>query len=227
MRGGVTSLRRPPAAGADSASRTEILDAAAEAFMQRGFAATSIDDVSDLLGATKGRVYHHYRSKTDLFFDVHLRGMDMDLAAVKEAARWEGAAIERLRRMAGAHLAVIFQNFAYQRVAVQGLEMHLAGQTTEQQRATLKHILTLRDEYERLFSDTIEHAVREGAIPEQNVRIVVKAFFGALNWTTLWYRPRRNQSAADRQALADTIVDFAMAGLGTPGLGTPGSRTVR
>ncbi|NNM71606.1 TetR/AcrR family transcriptional regulator [Enterovirga aerilata] len=213
MRGGVASLRRPVATSTDSASRTEILDAAAEAFMQKGFAATSIDDVCDLLGATKGRVYHHYRSKTDLFFDVHLRGMEMDLAAVQEAAQQEGAAIDRLRAMASAHITVIIQNFAYQRVAVQGLEMHLAGQTTEQQRATLKHILNLRDKYEKLFSDTIEEAIREGAIPHQNVRIVVKAFFGALNWTTLWYRPRRNQSAADRKALADTIVDFAMSGL--------------
>lgn len=214
MRGGIASLRRPAvAAGADSASRTEILDAAAEAFMQKGFSATSIDDVCDLLGATKGRVYHHYRSKTDLFFDVHLRGMEMDLAAVQEAARQDGAAIDRLRAMAGAHVAVILQNFAYQRVAVQGLEMHLAGQTTEQQRATLKHILNLRDTYESLFFEQIEAAIREGAIPLQNVRIVVKAFFGALNWTTLWYRPRRNQSAADRKALADTIVDFAMSGL--------------
>jgi AcrR family transcriptional regulator len=213
MRGGVASLRGAPAASKDSASRTEILDAAAEAFMQKGFAATSIDDVSDLLGATKGRIYHHYRSKTDLFFDVHLRGMEMDLAAVQEAARHDGAAIDRLRAMASAHIAVILQNFAYQRVAVQGLEMHLAGQTTEQQRATLKHILTLRDRYESLFAEAIEDSIREGAIPQQNVRIVVKAFFGALNWTTLWYRPRRNQSAADRQALADTIVDFAMSGL--------------
>ena len=63
--------------------RRIILDAAAQAFMQKGFAPTSIDDVADVLGATKGQIYYYYRSKIDLFFDVHLSAMEMDMAAIK------------------------------------------------------------------------------------------------------------------------------------------------
>ena len=40
-------------------ARREILDAAAECFMEQGFHATSIDAVARRMGATKGRVYHH------------------------------------------------------------------------------------------------------------------------------------------------------------------------
>src|SRR5690554_6407230 len=65
-------LARPQAS---DAAREEILDAAALAFMQKGFTATSIDDVADSLGATKGRIYHYYRSKTDIFIDVHLEAL--------------------------------------------------------------------------------------------------------------------------------------------------------
>ena len=55
---------------AAKASHDQILQAAAEWFMEFGCAATTIDAVAQRLGATKGRSYHHYRSKADLYFDV-------------------------------------------------------------------------------------------------------------------------------------------------------------
>ncbi|MGD9915173.1 MAG: TetR/AcrR family transcriptional regulator [Rhizobiaceae bacterium] len=48
-------------------SRADILRTAALCFMERGYYATSIDDVARKLGATKGRIYHHFPSKGDLF----------------------------------------------------------------------------------------------------------------------------------------------------------------
>ena len=70
----------------EGAIRGAILDAAAVAFMTKGYAATSIDDVAEILHATKGKVYHHYRKKAYLFYDVHKRALDIDLAAVQRAA---------------------------------------------------------------------------------------------------------------------------------------------
>ncbi len=52
----------------------EILAAAAQCFSQQGFAATSIDSVARFLGSTKGRVYHYFPSKLDLFNAVRDRG---------------------------------------------------------------------------------------------------------------------------------------------------------
>src|SRR3546814_7359817 len=54
----------------------EILQVAAECFMEQGFNATSIDDVARRMNATKGRIYHYYASKTDLFFEINREGMD-------------------------------------------------------------------------------------------------------------------------------------------------------
>lgn len=193
----------------------EILDAAAVAFMTRGYAATSIDDVADLLHATKGKIYHHYRKKADLFYDVHRRAMDLDIAAVRRAAELHpGSALARLRAMALAHVFVIMQYLPYQRVAVQGLDMHLAGETTSQQRVVLAEILQLRDHYEAIFAKSISEVIAEAAAPAQDIAIVVKAFIGALNWTTIWYRERPGQSADEKAHIAETIAAFALRGLG-------------
>lgn len=209
------TIRESARTGNDSDRlRDEILDAAAKAFMTRGFAAASIDDVAEVLGCTKGKIYHHYRSKTDLFFDVHKRAMAMDLNAVTAAREAGETALDRLLAMANAHLMLIMKELAYQRVAVQGLEMHLAGQTTPEQRSTLREILALRDQYEGLFAAEIAAAVEAGLLPAQNVDLIVKPFMGALNWTTIWYRQRRNQSQAECRRIADEIARYALRGLG-------------
>lgn len=195
--------------------RIEILDAAALAFMTKGYAATSVDDVADILSATKGKIYHHYRKKADMFFDVHMRGMEMDLEAVQGASRLQHAtAADKLMAMTMAHISVIMTHFPYQRVAVQGLEMHLASETTASQRAKLAEILVLRDQYEQLFSVCISQVLIEGRAPHQDVPIIVKAFFGALNWTTIWYRPRADQDEEEKLHIARTIATFAIRGLG-------------
>lgn len=213
----LTSTADASFAGNDPDPRHAILDAAALAFMRKGYAATSIDDVADILNATKGKVYHHYRKKADLFFDVHKRCMEMDLTAVQTAASLpHRTSIDRLRAMTLRHLALIMHHLPYQRVAAQGLEMHLTSETTTMQRAVLSDILLLRDQYENLFRDAIRQIMEEGHIPQQNLQIIVKTFFGVLNWTAIWLPPDDTRSEADKLGIADAIAAFAMRGLGAP-----------
>jgi AcrR family transcriptional regulator len=209
----VAAIRSGPSS--EEQNRAEILKAAAIAFMRKGFSAASIDDVADLMNATKGRVYHYYRSKADLFFDVHLEAMRLDLDVVRPLAGSGGDPLKRLQAMARAHVLIIMTQLPFQRVAVQGLEMHLAGQTTPEQRSLLAKILQLRDEYEALFSAPINEALAAGTIPQQETRTIVKAFFGALNWTTIWYRPGEDETPERQEQLAEQIATFAIRGLGS------------
>ena len=48
------------------------------------------------------------------------------------------------------------------------------------------------------------------------VKRVLKPFFGALNWTTVWYSPRRLQSAAAIDEIAQQLAAFALRGLIKP-----------
>src|SRR5207249_686981 len=48
-------------------TRREILRGAQDLFGVQGYEATSIEDVAERAGVTKGAVYHHFASKRDLF----------------------------------------------------------------------------------------------------------------------------------------------------------------
>jgi len=199
-------------------SRDEILQAAAELFMEFGYAATSIDAVAERLGATKGRIYHHYRSKADLYFDVQVAAMNRITEVVEPVARQAGSAVQRLSAMALCHARILLTELPMQKVAVQGLERQLLGDTlgTTPAAKRLRAVVKMRDDYERLFAEVIDDGIREGAFIDLPPRLATKPFFGVLNWATVWYSPRRLQSAESIDELARTLADFAMRGIVKP-----------
>src|SRR2546430_10190455 len=49
-------------------TRSRILTAARELFVDRGYAGTSVRDIAEHLGMTKGALYYHFSSKEDLLY---------------------------------------------------------------------------------------------------------------------------------------------------------------
>ena len=196
-------------------ARADLLSAAAKAFAERGFAATSIDDVARRLGATKGLVYHYYRSKSDLFFDVCLTGMALDFAAIEAPAAATDRAISRLAAMALSHIRVMMEKIDFQHVILQGVSLHLSGPTTPRDRETLARLIAERDRYETLFRGVIEAARREGDLADDcDLSIAGKAFLSTVNSPVFWYRERDGETTSDREAIARDLAIFALAGAG-------------
>ena len=205
--------RVPPLTQLLEEREIEILDAAATAFMRQGFAGTSIDRISDEIGSTKGTIYYYYRSKSELFFAVHRRGLLLTEAAIRPPFETTGTARERLHRMAVAHTLLVIDHLPYLRVIAQGLELHLLERTNDAERAELEQVNMLRKANEALYIKAIEQGIRAGLFRPVGARLIVKPLLGALNWTSRWYQPRPRETAASRNRLAQTIADFVVAGL--------------
>jgi AcrR family transcriptional regulator len=89
---GLVKSRREEAV---DATRAALLDSAVRLFSDKGFAATSLDDVARDARVTKGALYHHFKGgKTELFEavfqEVDLRLAERTAAAVPaDAGPWE------------------------------------------------------------------------------------------------------------------------------------------
>ena len=195
-------------------ARADILSAAATCFMERGYSETSIDDVAHALGATKGRIYHHFRSKADLFSSVFRAGMEMNYAAVEPYRLLPGRACGRWRRMAHAHVMQMIVSKPFQRTVWLGVEMHLRGATTPQQRVVLSDLVRLRSDYSAIFREVIVKAREEGDFDFENVSIANQLMFTTLNSPIFWYSPRTGETRADIEDLAGQVVTCAWRGLG-------------
>ena len=207
----MTMAQHEVAEPGSSQSREEILQAAAELFMEFGYAATSIDAVAQRLGATKGRIYHHYKSKADLFIDVQIAAMTRISSQIEPIARGPGSTVERLSAMALRHMQILLTELPMQKVAVQGLERHLIGASSAAKR--MRVVVRMRDDYEQMFVELIDDGVREGVFVDLPAKLTVKPFFGALNWATVWFNQRRLQSAEAIDDIAHALAAFAMRGL--------------
>ncbi|MBV5266877.1 TetR family transcriptional regulator [Pinisolibacter aquiterrae] len=196
--------------------RKDILDAAAVAFMEYGYAGTSIDMVADVLGATKGKIYYHFKNKTDLFLDVHRETMSAYIEAVEEVAKGPGTPLDKLRGVLMTLALQVMNRLPYAKVAVQGLDMHMSRSTTPQQRGVLREIIDMRDRGENLLVEIIEDGIARGLLRPCLPRLIVKPMLGALNWMTVWYRQRPDDTPEARQALAEALVDYLLNGIVAP-----------
>lgn len=52
-------------------TRRRILTAALDVFFEKGFARSSLDDIAEAAGMSRGAIYHHYENKKDLLLTLH------------------------------------------------------------------------------------------------------------------------------------------------------------
>ena len=203
------ALGRP---GPGEIGRKAILDAAASAFARRGYLATTIDAIADELGATKGRVYHYYRGKAEIFLDVVVTGMYELIAEMQPlSARTELRPSERMYQMAHRHASLMMLLNHAQRVSVQAVEMRTVPEIARHQ-DVLRDVFELRRCYEQIFVDVVEEGVAAGEFAPGDSGLAVKAALGSLNWIPIWYAPERG-SEEDVARIAASFARFVLNGL--------------
>jgi len=57
-------------------NREKIIQAAAKLIIEKGVANTSLADIADEVGISKGTLYYYYATKGDLIFDISVRHME-------------------------------------------------------------------------------------------------------------------------------------------------------
>ncbi len=72
------------------ATRAALVDSALRLFTERGFAATSLDDVVRDARVTKGALYHHFKGGKLALFEAVFEEVDLRLAERTAAAKPEG-----------------------------------------------------------------------------------------------------------------------------------------
>ena len=88
-------------------SRQEILRTAARLFQQRGYDATSMNDVAAALKLSKGGLYHHFQSKDEILFEIMNHAMEMTQERVIAPVRSIADPVERLRALIRLHIEVV------------------------------------------------------------------------------------------------------------------------
>jgi TetR/AcrR family transcriptional regulator, cholesterol catabolism regulator len=174
--------------------RDQIILAAAQLFVERGYSGTSIRNIADCVGMLPGSVYHYYPAKEDLFVAVHHEGFRRLMQNIQEVIRRGADPWERLELACAEHIRDVTAGNPIAQVIATGL--FAIYENRLQRRLTAD-----RDDYDQLFRQLIEDL----DLPRGTDRSLFRlALLGALNWTHVWYRPGKKtprQIAAQLMAM--------------------------
>jgi AcrR family transcriptional regulator len=198
-----------------SDARSRILDAAAGAFMVTGFTNTTIDDIAHDLGATKGLVYYHFRSKFDIFLAVYEEAMRRVRERVEPHAHGAGTGRDRLVVMSVAHVVNLMEDLAFHHTVHQALRGEVSTTLKARQRDALQALNQLRRDYERMFRRVVVEGIDDGSLRPVDAGLACRTLLSNLNAVDTWYRKVDGQSPDEVHDLARRVVDLLIGGLGT------------
>ncbi|MDQ2928639.1 MAG: TetR/AcrR family transcriptional regulator [Pseudomonadota bacterium] len=181
--------------------REQILARAARLFAQRGYTATSMNEVAEACGVSKPSLYHYVRDKHQLLVEIaaaHVARLEALVAEVQA----EGLAPEqRVRRLITAFLAVYAEAQAEHRVLTEDVKFL--------QPADRRRVLDGERKVVAAFADAIADArpeLRDVALDKPLSMLL----FGMMNWMFTWLKPR---GALTHAEMAPIVADLFFGGL--------------
>lgn len=199
----VRRSRKSPGGYDPEQTRKALIDSALALFGGQGYAATSVQEITEAAGVTKGAFYHHFESKEDLLRLIHDEFLDYQLAILKLALEQDEDPALRLRELLR---ALLTSTARYQaNVSIFYLERrHFTG-------TRFKAVKRKRDEFDRLFLPVIELGIENGVFrSDLDPRIVGLGILGMCAWVHEWYRPGGRFSA---EQIANIFGEMALNGL--------------
>jgi AcrR family transcriptional regulator len=206
-----TPARRPAAAEAApapssppaSATREQILAAAAKLFAQQGYATTTLRQIADAAGIKAGSVYYHFDGKDAIAACV----LDGGIAAMTAAVHQRLAALppsagqrQRLVAAIEGHLLGMLQHSDFT-----AAHIRIYRYVSEAARARHNGV---RSAYTRLWDELLAAAAAAGALrADLPVSLIRQYLVGALNWPVDWYDPRRGSVAQLAAQISAMVFD--------------------
>jgi AcrR family transcriptional regulator len=203
----------PPVTKSDR-TRQRILDAAARAFQERGYASVTLKDIAALAAMQAGSLYYHFDTKEDLVEAVLDAGVDGAITGTREAVAALGTGTDplaRLRAAIAAHLRMVLVEGAYA-----SANLRILGQVPA---AVRERHLKRQRAYGAFWRSLFEDAAASGVIRRDlDLSVVRMLALGALNWSVEWYREGGRAPSEIAEHAATLILDGIRPRDGKPAL---------
>ncbi|MEK6588193.1 MAG: TetR/AcrR family transcriptional regulator [Chloroflexota bacterium] len=182
--------------------REDIILSAAQIFREKGYHATSMQDIANSVQLQKGSLYHHIRSKQEILLEILDRALAVLIGDLQPIVASDLPADQKLRKAMQTYIGRMTQNADLAAVMLlehRSLEPGLrAGHVAR------------RDRFEALWRQIVREGIDQGRFKPMDVAVVTFALLGVQNWLITWYREGGRLRPAK---LADQFAELFLAGL--------------
>jgi AcrR family transcriptional regulator len=200
-------IGRPPLSGPEAEQnplhalsheerRTLFLETAATLFEQKGYASTSVEDITNALGFTKGVFYYYWKTKLEILEEIGKRGLQTMHDRLCVGIADDTSPAERLEAAIANHIENVTQRRPI--IAVLLSDSILSDVIIEGHK-----------QYARRFQEIVEEGIAAGVVRDMDPQMLTFAILGLCNSIVRWYRPSGRLSAGEIRGL---FMEFAADG---------------
>ena len=179
----------------------QVYAAALRLFREKGYHATSMQDIAAAVGLYKGSLYHYIGGKEELLvqaFERAMGGLLVDVERIVADTSLRPSA--QLRLVIGAHVEAVAENLDALTVYLHEFRA-LAGESLDNVRAQ-------RERYAQLVGEVVARGARVGEFRVPDVGVATLAMLGMCNWVAQWYQPDGRLSPREiGTRFADLLLD--------------------
>ncbi|MBN3263259.1 TetR/AcrR family transcriptional regulator [Pectobacterium brasiliense] len=171
-------------------TRATLLATARKVFSERGYADTSMDDLTAQVSLTRGALYHHFGDKRGLLAAVVEQidaEMDERLQIISDTAEdaWDG-----FRRRCRAYLEMALEP-EIQRIVLRDARAVLGGASPDSQRHCVESMQRL-----------IDNLIRQGVVADADPQALASLIYGSLAEAAFWIADGEDGNARLAQGVA-------------------------
>ncbi|MCM2532102.1 TetR/AcrR family transcriptional regulator [Neobacillus pocheonensis] len=184
--------------------KEKITEASIQLFEKNGFSETSIQDIVDSIGVTKGTFYYYFSSKEELLMDIHLSYIDELLVHQNRILKDESRTYkEKLFDIVNLLISDIKSRGAVAKIFFREMK------NLNEKRTAL--IIPKRDQFRFNIQELIEVGMDSGEFrPDLNASIIAFGILGITNWSYNWFNPK---GSCSDQEVAEIFVEMILKGI--------------
>lgn len=180
----------------------QIFAEAVRIFREKGFHATSVQDIADAVGLQKGSLYHYISSKDELLFKIFQRSTGALTRQLEQIAASDDPPTDKLRRAIEAHLTALCEQLDIYTVYLSERRSLSARNHSKVRAEAARHA--------ELLQRIIQEGVATGDFRAVDGKMAAHAILGMCNWLYQWYSPHGRLSPGE---IAQVFADLAIDGL--------------
>lgn len=183
-------------------TRQGIIQAAARIFSEKGYHATSMQDIAEAVNLQKASLYHHFSSKQEILSEILDQALSLINNQLELVHSQSLSPDEKLRQAMLSYFQTIAENQNLSAVLL--LELRSLDPELKTKQAPQ------REKFERFWKDLIIEGRQQGVFSDFDPSLTGRAILGVMNWTITWYRSDGARTAAE---IADLFADLLINGL--------------
>ncbi|WP_260287156.1 TetR/AcrR family transcriptional regulator [Peribacillus aracenensis] len=159
--------------------KKHILKTASECFNNNGFHETSLQDIANAAGISKGGLYYYFPSKEKILFQLHDNVLNVSIEKLKEVIYSDLSLNKKIKSTITNHLLIISNFQTDIRLLYREIDS-LSFELREQ-------IQSKKNEYDHLFRKPFFEVLSDNKFDEEEKKLLFLYIKGALDWTYIWW----------------------------------------